>query len=52
MNRDSGFAAAGDLPWVKALRFAKVQETCLNNLKAHGQASSQKAMLQAMAACS
>ena len=40
MDSVTGFAAAGDFPWVKALRFAKAQEAFLNNLKAHGQASS------------
>ena len=42
--------AAGELPLAEDPRFADARSTFLNNLKAHGQASAQKAMLQAMAA--
>ena len=50
MEGDTGLDAAGDLPLAEDPRFAEARGTFLSNLKAHGQASAQKAMLQAMAA--
>ena len=50
MEGDTGLDAAGELPLAEDPRFADARSTFLNNLKAHGQASAQKAMLQAMAA--
>ena len=50
MDGDTGLDAAGDLPLAEDPRFAEARGTFLSNLKAHGQASAQKAMLQAMAA--
>ncbi len=50
MEGDTGLDAAGELPLAEDPRFAEARSTFLNNLKAHGQASAQKAMLQAMAA--
>ena len=50
MDGDTGFDAAGELPLAEDSRFAEARSTFLSNLKAHGQASAQKAMLQAMAA--
>ena len=50
MDGDTGLDAAGELPLAEDPRFAEARSTFLSNLKAHGQASAQKAMLQAMAA--
>ena len=50
MEGDTGLDAAGELPLAEDPRFVEARSTFLNNLKAHGQASAQKAMLQAMAA--
>ena len=50
MDGDTGLDAAGELPLAEDPRFADARSTFLSNLKAHGQASAQKAMLQAMAA--
>ena len=50
MEGDTGLDAAGELPLAEDPRFADARSTFLSNLKAHGQASAQKAMLQAMAA--
>ena len=50
MEGDTGLDAAGDLPLAEEPRFPEARSTFLNNLKAHGQASAQRAMLQAMAA--
>ncbi|QNI62798.1 SWIM zinc finger family protein [Synechococcus sp. TAK9802] len=50
MDGDTGLDAAGELPLAEDPRFADARNTFLGNLKAHGQASAQKAMLQAMAA--
>ena len=46
----SGLDAAGDLPLAEDPRFPDARSTFLGNMRAHGQASAQKAMLQAMAA--
>ena len=50
MDGDTGLDAAGELPLAEDPRFSEARDTFLNNLKAHGQASAQQAMLQAMAA--
>jgi len=50
MEGDTGLDAAGDLPLAEEPRFPNARSTFLNNLRAHGQASAQSAMLQAMAA--
>ena len=50
MDGDTGLDAAGELPLAEDPRFSDARSTFLSNLKAHGQASAQKAMLQAMAA--
>ncbi|AII44739.1 swim zn-finger containing protein [Synechococcus sp. KORDI-100] len=50
MDGDTGLDAAGELPLAEDPRFPEARDSFLNNLKAHGQASAQQAMLQAMAA--
>jgi uncharacterized Zn finger protein len=50
MEGDTGLDAAGDLPLAEDPRFPDARSTFLNNLRGHGQASAQRAMLQAMAA--
>ena len=50
MDGDTGLDAAGELPLAEDPRFPEARGTFLDNLKAHGQASAQRAMLQAMAA--
>ena len=50
MDGDTGLDAAGELPLAEDPRFPEACSTFLGNLKAHGQASAQQAMLQAMAA--
>ena len=50
MDGDTGLDAAGELPLAEDPRFPEARDSFLNNLKAHGQASAQRAMLQAMAA--
>ena len=50
MEGDTGLDAAGDLPLAEEPRFPNARSTFLNYLRAHGQASAQSAMLQAMAA--
>ena len=50
MDGDTGLDDAGELPLAEDPRFPEARTSFLDNLKAHGQASAQKAMLQAMAA--
>ena len=50
LEGDTGLDAAGELPLAEDPRFPEASKTFLENLKAHGQASAQQAMLQAMAA--
>ena len=50
MEGGTGLDAAGDLPLAEDPRFPEARSSFLSNLRAHGQASAQKAMLQAMAA--
>ena len=50
MEGDTGLDAAGDLPLAEDPRFPEARSTFLSNLRGHGQASAQRAMLQAMAA--
>ena len=50
LEGDTGLDAAGELPLAEAPRFPEARDAFLGNLKAHGQASAQRAMLQAMAA--
>ena len=50
MEGDTGLDAAGDLPLAEDPRFPEARGTFLDNLRGHGQASAQRAMLQAMAA--
>jgi len=50
MDGDSGLDDAGDLPLAEDPRFPDARSTFLANIRSHGQASAQKAMLQAMAA--
>ena len=50
MEGETGLDAAGELPLAEEPRFPEARATFLNNLKAHGVASSQRAMVQAMAA--
>ena len=50
LEGDTGLDAAGELPLAEDPRFPEARNTFLSNLKAHGQASAQRAMLQAMAA--
>ena len=50
LEGDTGLDDAGELPLAEDPRFSEARNTFLSNLKAHGQASGQQAMLQAMAA--
>ncbi|MAR05867.1 MAG: hypothetical protein CL862_02020 [Cyanobium sp. NAT70] len=50
MEGDTGLDAAGDLPLAEEPRFPEARSTFLSNLRSHGLASAQRAMLQAMAA--
>ena len=50
LEGDTGLDDAGELPLAEDPRFPEARNTFLSNLKAHGQASGQQAMLQAMAA--
>ena len=50
LEGDTGLDAAGELPLAEDPRFPEARDTFLANLRAHGQASAQRAMLQAMAA--
>ena len=50
LEGDTGLDDAGELPLAEDPRFPEARTSFLGNLKAHGQASAQKAMLQAMAA--
>ena len=50
LEGDTGLDAAGELPLAEDPRFPEARDAFLDNLKAHGQASAQRAMLQAMAA--
>ena len=50
LEGDTGLDAAGELPLAEDPRFPEARNTFLGNLKAHGKASAQRAMLQAMAA--
>ena len=50
MEGDTGLDAAGDLPLAEDPRFPDARSMFLSNLRGHGQASAQRAMLQAMAA--
>ena len=50
MEGGTGLDAAGDLPLAEDPRFPEARPSFLSNLRAHGQSSAQKAMLQAMAA--
>ena len=50
LEGDTGVDDAGELPLAEDPRFPEARNTFLSNLKAHGQASGQQAMLQAMAA--
>ena len=48
LEGDTGLDDAGELPLAEDPRFPDARNSFLGNLKAHGQASAQKAMLQAM----
>ena len=50
LEGDTGLDAAGDLPLAEDPRFPEARETFLANMRAHGQASAQRAMVQAMTA--
>ena len=50
LEGDTGLDDAGELPLAEDPRFPDARNSFLGNLKAHGQSSAQKAMLQAMAA--
>ncbi len=50
MDGDTGLDAAGELPLAEEPRFPEARETFLSNVRSHGQATAQRAMLQAMAA--
>jgi len=50
LEGDTGLDAAGDLPLAEDPRFPDARETFLANMRAHGQASAQRAMVQAMTA--
>ncbi len=50
MDGDTGLDAAGELPLAEEPRFPDARETFLSNVRSHGQATAQRAMLQAMAA--
>ena len=50
LEGDTGLDDAGELPLAEDPRFPEARNTFLSNLKAHGGASGQQGMLQAMAA--
>ena len=50
LGGDTGLDAAGELPLAEDPRFPEARDTFLANLRAHGQASAQSAMVQAMTA--
>ena len=50
LEGDTGLDAAGELPLAEDPRFPEARDTFLTNLRAHGQASAQSAMVQAMTA--
>lgn len=50
LEGDTGLDAAGELPLAEDPRFPEARDTFLANLRAHGQASAQNAMVQAMTA--
>jgi len=50
LEGDTGLDAAGELPLAEDPRFPEARDTFLANLRAHGQASAQSAMAQAMTA--
>ena len=50
LEGDTGVDAAGELPLAEDPRFPEARDTFLANLRAHGQASAQSAMVQAMTA--
>ena len=50
LEGETGLDAAGELPLAEDPRFPEARNKFLNNLQAHGKASAQRAMLQAMAA--
>ncbi|QNJ30248.1 SWIM zinc finger family protein [Synechococcus sp. A15-24] len=50
LEGDTGMDAAGELPLAEDPRFPEARDTFLANLRAHGQASAQSAMVQAMTA--
>ena len=50
MDGDTGLDAAGELPLAEEPRFPDARELFLRNLRSHGQATAQRAMLQAMKA--
>ena len=50
LEGDTGLNAAGELPLAEDPRFPEARDTFLANLRAHGQASAQSAMVQAMTA--
>ena len=50
LEGDTGLDAAGELPLAEDPRFPEARDTFLANLRAHGQASAQSAMVQAMTA--
>ena len=50
LEGETGLDAAGELPLAEEPRFPSARSIFLNNLRSHGQASAQRAMLQAMAA--
>ena len=50
LEGDTGLDDAGELPLAEDPRFPDARNSFLGNLKAHGQSSAQRAMLQAMAA--
>ncbi len=50
LEGDTGLDAAGELPLAEDPRFPEARDTFLANLRAHGQASAQSAIVQAMTA--
>ena len=50
LEGETGLDAAGELPLAEEPRYPSARSIFLNNLRSHGQASAQRAMLQAMAA--
>ncbi len=50
LEGDTGLDAAGELPLAEDPRFPEARDTFFANLRAHGQASAQSAMVQAMTA--